>query len=303
MEDELDYYHTALLKALRQHRKKFSFEPVDEAQADRSHGRPPGKFRENPLLRNYREFFEVGLLRVLERDDLSDPDIQLLPLTRAQELLTKLHEFFGLLDEIASDEFEPKAQGLTSSQTLFQPNESYPRLERLVSLLEQSDGPFNLTGNTSSSIFRINTLANGKAARSVVQELNQILDTIQLMSHQRPLALASAKNTSNNATAVDNWIQSFDREYRLFAGRILDTISKEFVKCECDPEGHHHLHQTIIQLPDVAVSKTPDSEICFDACLYCPRPKRWQNTRCKLSKYVFLVCYGRSFLWTDITRL
>ncbi|RYP06779.1 hypothetical protein DL765_009367 [Monosporascus sp. GIB2] len=279
MEDELDYYHTAFLKALRQHRRKFSFDPVQERRNENPQGRHQGKFRENALLKNYREFFEAGLLRILSRDDLDYADIQLLPHKKAQELLAKLHELFVLLDEIASDSFEPTACGSTSSQSLVQPSGPYLRLEKLLSLLDQSEGPFDLASNTSSSIFRINTLVNGKAAHSVVQELNHILDGIQLTSQKR-LPLVTA-DTTLSTTIADNWIQSFDREYRALVGRILDTISAEFAKC--DSPGCNSPHQVIIQLPDIVMLDLPSSEMRLDICLYCPRPGGWQNTRCKLN--------------------
>src|SRR2546421_242027 len=106
MEGDLDYYHKALLKALRQHRRKFSPNLAQESRNEKPQGRPQGKFREKAL-KNHREFFETRLLRVLSRKDLDDADIQLLPPEKAQELLTKLGDLFGLLNEIASDSFEP----------------------------------------------------------------------------------------------------------------------------------------------------------------------------------------------------
>jgi hypothetical protein len=280
MEDDLDYYHMALLKALRQHRRKFSPDPVQQSRDEKLQGRPQGKFRENPLLKNHREFFETGLLRILSRNDLDDADIQLLPPKKAQELLTKLGDLFGLLDEIASDSFEPTACGSASSQSLFQPSGFYPQLEKLFSLLDQSQGPFDLASGTSSSIFRINTLAGGMAARSLVRELNHILDGIQLTSQKK--LPATADTTSSSTVAADNWIQSFDREYRAFVGRILDTICAEFA--ECESSGCNTPHRVMIQLLDIAVSDLPSSETDLDIFLYCPRPETWQNTRCKLNR-------------------
>jgi hypothetical protein len=280
MEDDLDYYPMALLKALRQHRRKFSPDPVQQSRNEKLQGRPQGKFPENPLLKNHREFFETGLLRILSRNDLDDADIQLLPPKKAQKLLTKLGDLFGLLDEIASDSFEPTASGSASSQSLFQPSGFYPQLEKLLSLLDQSEGPFDLASGTSSSIFRINTLAGGMAARSLVRELNHILDGIQLTSQKK--LPATADTTSSSTVAADNWIQSFDREYRAFVGRILDTIRAEFA--ECESSGCNTPHQVMIQLLDIAVSDLPSSETDLDIFLYCPRPETWQNTRCKLNR-------------------
>ena len=284
MDEDIDKYHTVLLRALRQHRRKFSLDLIQYAANEKPQGiRHQGKFRENPLLKNYREFFEAGLLRILSREDLDDADIQLLPFASLQELLFKFHEFFGLLDEIASDNPELSVDESRSCQGFFQPSGSYPRLERLLSFMDLSEGPFTLTAGSGPSIFVINTLVNGKAARSVVQELNQILDAIQLKSQKRHVA--APKITASDTTAVDNWIQSFDREYRLSVGKILETIGAEFAKCEGNaPREYHDPHQVIIQLPNVALSELPRSEIHLDSSIYCPGPRRWQNTRCKLIK-------------------
>ena len=285
MDEDIDKYHTVLLRALRQHRRKFNLDLILYAANEKYQGiRHQGKFCENPLLKNYREFFEAGLLRILSREDLDDADIQLLPLASLQELLDKFHEFFALLNEIASDSPGLSVDESGFCQGFFQPSGSYPRLERLLSFMDLSEGPFTLTAGIGPSLFVINKLANGKAARSVVQELNQILDAIQLKFQKRHTA--APKNTASDTAAVDNWIQSFDRGYRLSVGRILETIGAEFAKCEGDPPRESHgLHQVLIQLPDVTLSELPRSEIHLDSSIYCPGPKRWQNTRCKLIKW------------------
>jgi hypothetical protein len=267
MENDLDYYHMALLRALRQHRRKFSYDYVQQS-------------RENPLLKNHREFFETRLLRILSRNDLDDEDIRALSPKKAQELLMKLGDLFGLLNELASDSFEPTICNSASYQSLFQPRGFYPELEKLLSLLDQSEGPFDLASGTSSSIFTFKTLADGMAASSLVRELNHILDGIQFTS-QINLPV-TADTISSSIVAADNWIESFDHEYRVYVGKIFDTISADFAACEsseCNTP-----HRVMIQLLDIAVSDLPSSETDLDIFLYCPKPKKWQNTRCKLNK-------------------
>ncbi|KAH8889149.1 subtilisin-like protein [Thozetella sp. PMI_491] len=86
----------------------------------------------------------------------------------------------------------------------------------------------------------------------------------------------------SSGTTADDWIESFDREYREFVGRILDTVSAEFAKCSSS--GCNGSHEAIIQLPDVASPGIATETLLFDICLYCPRPSRWQTTRCQLDK-------------------
>lgn len=270
MEANNDRYHTDLLVVLKRHRGKFRPADFQRSPDLERQGRPEGRPRENPLLRNHREFFETGLLRILSRNDLDPSDIQLLPWKAAQELLTKLSELFALLDEIANDSFKPPC-GLVPSLSNFQPLDLYPQLEKVLSILDQSKGPFDLASGTSTSLFRINTLASGLALRSLVRELNHILDGINLPSPKIPPNTTLSSNIS-----LDNWIQSLDQEYRKFVGEILETIQKEFSECGTE-------HQAMIQLHEISTSGMPRSNEALDIYLYCPKPQKWQRTRCMLN--------------------
>lgn len=276
MEDNPDSYQKALLKAFRRHGTKFT--KFNTSYFLQSYNEK----RENPQLKNYREFFETGFLRVLSRSDLDDIDIQLLPHHKAQKLFTKLGDLFGLLDEIINDSFEPVPTISASSRGPFQINGSYPKLDKLLSSLDKSEGPFDLATGTSSSIFKINTLACGLACRSIVRELNHILDSIQHASRKKFLVVPDT--TASNTIAADHWIQSFDREYREFAGKVLDAIRTEFA--ECESKGCNSPHEVRVQLLDIAVSDLHGSGADLDVFLLCPsaKSKTWLNTRCKLNR-------------------
>ncbi|KAF3923728.1 hypothetical protein ABW20_dc0106506 [Dactylellina cionopaga] len=288
MEEDPGYY-TTLLYAFRQHRRKFCLHPTQRRAPQDTH---QGKVHENLLLRNRQEFFETGFLRILSRNDLDGVDIQALPSEEEQEILTRLSDFFKLLNKISNPDFNPTASA--PSRSFSQPSGRCPKLERQLSILDWCDGPFDLTSGTSSSIFVIDTLTNGRAARSVVQELNNILDDIQIAP------LPSADITPNYTDAIDSWIRSFDSEYRIFVGKILDTIHAEFTGCGCGllpPQGlgvalracettepPNNPHKIMIQLLDITLLDMPNSKTDLESLLYCPRPDRWQNTRCKLNR-------------------
>ncbi|EWC48474.1 hypothetical protein DRE_02243 [Drechslerella stenobrocha 248] len=280
MEDDLDSYHLSLLRAFRQHRGKFSLAEQSSA------GKPQGTAvaqniaRVNPLLRNYREFFEAGLLRILSRDDLNSIDLKALPSKKSRVLVEKLGDLFSLLDEISSRTFGSAFCETTPAQDIFTEDGSYPQLERILLCLDQSDGPFELASGTSLSIFEISTIASGTAARTLVRELNHTLDSIKLTSQKLS---ASTEVKSGSPDATDSRIQLLDSEYREFIGLILDTIRADFAKCE--PQGCDSPHQVMIRLFDIAVSHSSDSvQTDLDIYVRCPRHKNWQNTRCRLGQ-------------------
>jgi hypothetical protein len=280
MEENLNTYHGALLEALRRHRTKFIADPFQSRPLKNSH--------DQPLLRNHPEFFETGLLRILSRNGLDNAEILLLPKEKAQEVWTKLAELLGFLNEVATDGFgiTPPANISVPSPSASVPDYIDPQLtqlERLLSVLEHSKGPFDIASGTDISIFRIDTYATGKAASSLVKELNQILDATGDIQYQSPRWLpAAAESVSNNTIVEASWIQSFDQAYRKLVGRILDTLYAEFVECELGEKSAQH--QVIIRLLGISWFDTSNSKTSLDVYISCSRSNKWQNTRCKLKR-------------------
>jgi hypothetical protein len=278
METKPDNYNVSLLRALRQHRRKFTVDAITQPQKG-SHQNHPPEYE----LRNHREFFETGFLRILSRNDLGDVDIDLLPPLTAQKFLPKLRDLLVVLNENSNHSFEAATHTSSPSQSLFQPNGSYPQLELRLSSVEQSDGTFSLANGTNLSLFKFDTLSSAVGTTSLVREINHILDGVQFTLPVQPPAVVEKRLTSY--VEIDNWIRSFDSKYRILVGRILDAILEAFARCE-SPDCNTP-HQIMIRLLDVPVSDLTDSETDLDIFICCPRSNKWQSTRCKLNRYGF----------------
>ncbi|KAK2820010.1 hypothetical protein FQN49_007809 [Arthroderma sp. PD_2] len=268
MENDIDHYLTTLLNAFRQHRKKFVIGPGPLQQSR----------NESLRLKNDRGFFEVKFLRILSRNDTDVSDFEQLPRQKSQEILGKLHDLFVLLEQLVNTNFKPIVHSLAPCQTIYPPGGLYPKLEKLLSFLDKSDGPFDIASGTSLSIFTIDKPYDGVVARSVVHQLIDILDDNQPAPQKKnPATTASMKSS----VAADRWILSLECKYREFVGTIFDTIHTEFERCESSD--CKSPHQVMMQLLDVALS---DSEEGLGMFVRCPRPTTsgWQNTRCMLKE-------------------
>lgn len=271
-ESALYSYQLDLLKALRRQREKFRITYYYENRD----GPPP----EINKFENHRDFFETGLLRILSRDDLDNEDIELLPARIAQTLQRKLCDLCGLLNEVANEDNECWSEDAIPSAATVEAVGKYKRLERMLFLVDRSYGPFELARGTRLSLFKFNTLASGMAAHFLVRDFNRFLDGAQFKPRQE--FQLSMDTTSKKDTTADIWTQAFDREYRTYIGQIFDTLREEFAKCDA-PE-RKGSHKVMIQLLDVGTLKQPGSNLCLDIFLYCPEPKKWQNTWCKFHR-------------------
>ncbi|KAK6499014.1 hypothetical protein TWF481_011583 [Arthrobotrys musiformis] len=278
-------YHLAeLLRALYENRHQFR--PVKEDFKRNSHNAGLSRIGfQARQLEDHRQFFETNFMRIILTDN-SKNVINSVTEPLHSQIISSLKTLFQLLEKIANQNFEPSGYR-TIPRHDFTPLRLYPRLEHIITVMCQSEGPFDSTTGTHRSAFVLANLEEGKEARSAVRDVVQALNSARSFDDTRPKVRLPVRKPMGSISRdtqdpIKNFIQFFDREYRALVGRILETVTTELEKCPPILG-----HKVMIQLPSIKDSDAFRSDCLqivegeLDGFVYCPELSQWHNIHCR----------------------
>ncbi|KAH7202857.1 uncharacterized protein BKA55DRAFT_587682 [Fusarium redolens] len=238
-----------------------------------------------------RQLFDAHLRHVVYRNDFEDEDIDLLPFETAEILQEKLKELCQLLNTSTNDNIQSPTQSptenLASSDIHSEEAGDFRRLKQMLLLVDRSKGPFQLATGDKHSLFRFDSPAATRKARTLVQDFNHFLNNIY---QNPPLELFHTATKNQRATHV--WAHAIDLQYRAKMGKILDSLHTEFPKCETSDTVNSH--KVLIQLIDSETMRQPVSLLSLDLFLFCPSPEQeqWHNILCRFKQNTIIHSRG-----------
>lgn len=252
-------------------------------------GRSPTTGPASTRLENCRAFFETHLQKILSHHHLDDDNMELSSPDTARLLRDNLGELCNLLNDVANDvEFTDSLGGTQASHVPLHAAAQYARLEKVLLKAEQSSGPLQLATGSTTSLFRLDTIAIARGAHSIVKQISRSLSKLRNGdSHYSAEFTAFEYQKRNEVSHAPSWLQTFDRSYRAHLGGILDAMHADFSKCAA-PDADEKTHQILLRLFDLESlnQPVPKHGLKPELLLYCPKSRSWQNTICHAHRFV-----------------
>jgi hypothetical protein len=261
--------HCFLIQALSRNADKFN-PPSDDS-------------RWSSRISDLRQRFEIQLLAFLHRG-LTLRDSQSLPREEARELESRVEKLCNYLDKVSNITFEAGKPRKVFPTPPLGTQAICPRLNHVITLLDEVRGPVDLSGPTHSAVFQLTDVEATRRALTLVKRVNEFLNQVQQNGavHIKPITL---NHSSRSTIAFNASIQSFADASIERLGKLLDTIALEFDACT--PQTSEAMHGFRTKLLNYEIENANPQET-LDLCLYCPSLNDWQVTRCEFETYVIV---------------
>lgn len=200
--------------------------------------------------------------------------------TKAQGLLDSLNQIVNEDFVEANEQTTNSAEDDKDEETAHKPvygiallSSAYPKLARLIHVLDTSTGQFTLISSTGPSLFSLPSRGSRSQIMDRVAEWKSFLDQLDA-ENARPWSASSPSNLSKSS-ARSKTMESGDK-LRKRASIVVATIFKEFQRLKCREE-----HELKVRLSEKwYTSPSPTAVEMFMSC--CQSPGNWHEAPCDI---------------------